>query len=162
MRALLLVCLVTAFSACASSGSGGSTGAPNWPEWLAQHGPPPAGTGRIVVYGAIRSEALEWHPEVLVDGAPIGRSRELTFLVADRPPGIHEITIGTEERDAAFGAQGASGTATVPLEAGRTAYVQLLVEAPVGMVRAKLVPMDPAAGARDVQSMRLTPPPNTR
>lgn len=149
-------------AACASSGGGGNAGNPDWPEWLAQHGPPPAGTGRIVVYGAIRDEALEWHPEVLVDGAPIGRSRELTFLVTDRPPGIHEITIGAEERDAAFGAQGASGTATVPLEAGQTAYVQLLVEAPVGMVRAKLVPMAPATGARDVQPMRLAPPSSAR
>lgn len=151
-------CLLLLATACASTGGGsGSSAGPAWPEWLAEQGPPAAGMGRIVVYGAIRDEALEWHPEVLVDGQPIGRSRELTFLAVDRPPGIHTISIGTEQRDAAFGTQGASGTATVPLVAGATAYVQLLVEAPPGMVRATLVPMDPPTGNRDVQKMRLAP-----
>lgn len=160
MRRPLLACLAIAAAlalGCAGS-AGGGTALPTWPEWLAQSGPPPAGQGRIVVYGAVRDEALEWHPEVLVDGAPIGRSRELTFLVAERPPGLHVLTIGTEERDAAFGTQGDSGNATVPLRAGQTAYVQLLVEAPPGMVRATLVPMDPPTGNRDVQAMRLAPP----
>lgn len=158
MRILLTAGLVV-LAACASNGGGGGNAdLPLWPDWVQAQGPPPAGMGRIVVYGAIRDEALEWHPEVLVDGTPIGRSRELTFLATDRPPGIHTITIGTEQRDAAFGTQGASGNATVPLEAGSTAYVQLLVEAPPGMVRATLVPMDPPTGNRDVQKMRLAPP----
>lgn len=157
MRIFLAACFAIVVAACATSGGGG-TSLPSWPEWVGQQGPPPAGMGRIVVYGGIRDEALEWHPEVLVDGEPIGRSRELTFLAADRPPGVHTITIGTEQRDAAFGTQGASGNATVPLAAGATAYVQLLVDAPPGMVRATLVPMDPPTGARDVQKMRLAPP----
>lgn len=160
MRNRVAACLAIlglAFGAgCASNG--GSASLPAWPEWLAQHGPPASGLGRIVVYGGIRDEALEWHPQVLVDGVPIGRSRERTFLVADRPPGMHVVTIGTEERDAAFGTQGDSGNATVPLSAGRTFYVQLLVEAPPGMVRATLVPMDDPTGNRDVQKMVLAPP----
>jgi len=154
MRGITLALAAVGVLAC-------STG-PTYSQFLMQTRPPPPGQGRVFVYLTDASEAPSFWPEITIDGQLMGEMRTGSFFYVDRPPGIHQVGVGSMASNAAFGNQGATPPVLVGVGPGSISYVQVFVITAPGMVKVELQPENPANGQRDLGSLHYvapTPPP---
>ncbi|SRR5579862_142859 len=99
------------------------------------------GEGRIYFYreGGLLGAALQ--PTVMINGESTGgRAKPGDYFYIDRPAGTYEISTTTEMKE----------VATVPLEAGKSAYVKLEVR--MGLFVGRISPglVDPTQGAQEI------------
>ncbi|MFP6640456.1 MAG: DUF2846 domain-containing protein [Myxococcota bacterium] len=109
--------------------------------------------GRIYIYTRIRADFLDFSPNVLVNGEPVGQSRSGTFLVVDRRPGSYTIEAAKEASFSAFGGQMKSEPARISLVAGQSAYVRLHVVNSEYFVQVKAILEDPAAAHLELSTL---------
>jgi hypothetical protein len=134
-----------------------STGMP-YAEAVGEMGALAPGQGRIVLYMPADTEVVGLFPNLLIDGAVVGRIKAGTFFFVDRDAGPHVVGVRADERLAAFGNQGATEPVSLDLEPGQTAYVRVDVVATVGMVKPVLTPEDAADAQRDLEHLDEVPP----
>jgi hypothetical protein len=110
--------------------------------------------GRLILYRVNDTDATTFHPQLMVDGAPVGELPVGTFLFLDRPPGVHEIWVKKQPNVSAFGGQAPTRPIAVQLAPGETSYVRFEVNVTPVWIESTLTPMDPTDAQSDLA--RLT------
>lgn len=109
--------------------------------------------GRIYIYTPIRNFALNFQPEVLVNGASVGQSHSGTFLVVDQSAGEYRIEAAKQASFSAFSGQLSSVPANIFLAAGSNAYVRMRVENEQLALRAESIAVNAGDGQRDLREL---------
>jgi hypothetical protein len=119
------------------------------------------GSGRIVLYMTDSVEVPAFRPEIALDGTLVAVIRAGTYVLLDRPAGLHEL--GVHARKADFGEQGATEPLAVALAPDETVYVRVDVRDAAGMVIPELTRETAEDGRRDMGRLRrieAAPPPS--
>jgi len=140
-----VVVLACAVLACASG--------PPRPQGTASLPALAPGLGRLVLYHTNDTDLTLFHPDLTVDGEPVGDLPVGTFRYVDRSPGLHEIGVNKQPNVSAFGGQAPTQPVAIVLTPGETSYLRFNVISSPVWINSTLTPMDPTVAQRNLATL---------
>jgi hypothetical protein len=150
LRFAVAVALACAELACASG--------PPRPQGTAWLPAPAPGVGRLILYRVNDTDATMFHPQITVDGLPVGELTIGTFLYLDRSPGVHEIWVKKQPNVSAFGGQAPIRPIAVLLAPAEASYVRFEVNSTPVWIETTLIPMNPTDALSDLATLTEAAP----
>jgi len=142
--------VVAAGLLCAALACASGPPRPQGTAWLPALAP---GQGRLILYHTNDTDITLFHPQLSVDGEPVGELPVGTFLYVDRPPGVHEIGVLKQPNVSAFGGQAPTPPVAIQLVPGETSYMRFNVLSSPVWINSTLTPMDPEVAQHNLATL---------